>query len=134
MDWLTQRQDFITRTGFFVTAESLGAVVLATFTLSGVQSSLYVDDEFGDLAPGITALSLEVLLRGADDICSYDTQSAWRAAIGLDAAVRDRDWQAMRRAGAALLAAAGGIADQITDLDWQLNSGRAQTLRIMSTP
>lgn len=131
MDWLAQRQAFIARTGFCITQLKAGPVAFARFCLNGTQSHLLVDDEYGDLALNIPPLSLEVLLRGADDLHTYDTLEAWRMAINVDAPISRGEWLQMRETAQALLAQAGALAEQITDLDWQLSSGRANTLRTL---
>lgn len=133
MEWLAQRQAFIARTGFCMTQVRAGAVAAATFTFSGADHHLLVDDEYGDLPRNIAPLSLEVLLRGADDLRTHDTLDAWRTAIGVDTPISQSKWLQMRETAQALLAQAGDLAGQITDLDWQLSSGRAQTLRMLET-
>jgi hypothetical protein len=131
MDWLAQRQAFIARTGFCIQQVRAGAVAAATFTFGGTSHHLVVDDEYGDLARNIAQLSLEVLLRGADDLRTYDTLDAWRTAINVDTPISQDEWHHMRGTAQAMLAQAGDLAEQITDLEWQLSSGRAQTLRTL---
>tara|TARA_R110002073_G_scaffold266444_3_gene429718 strand:+ start:1877 stop:2308 length:432 start_codon:yes stop_codon:yes gene_type:complete len=89
-------------------------------------------DEYGDARPGNPALCLALLnmqFRELDDAAGKVRR--WAIAEGLDPAAPSTQtaFAQNEAAHAAFLAAYGPIPDVMTDLDWQLNAGPAQTLR-----
>lgn len=92
---------------------------------------IYLDDEYGDLAQRYLPLSLEVLLRTCLDYQDFDTGVKWGRANGVSSSMFDVNsiWNAGVRVAETILTEAVGVKDQISDLDWQLNSGLAFELR-----
>lgn len=92
---------------------------------------MHLDDEYGDLAYQYPPLSLEVLLRTCLDYQDFDTGLEWGRAVGFTGTISEliSIWNTGNQVASTLLPEASGIEAQISDLDWQLNSGLAFELR-----
>ena len=135
--WLEARLSFIAQSGFSVSVLpdpllTMEGGALATVTLFEDSFEMFVSDEYRDLEQGVPALSLEVVQRACEDYLDYTNSQDWARAEGIPPRchlqLRLR-WEADRHAAAQILKRVAPIADQISNLDWQLNSGRAKVLR-----
>ncbi len=135
--WLEARLSFIAQSGFSVSILpdpqlTMEGGALAAVTLDGETFEIFLSDEYRDLERGIPALSIEVVKRACEDYLDYTNSQDWARAEAIPPRchllLRLR-WEADRHTAAQLLKRVAPIADQISDLDWQLNSGRAQVLR-----
>ena len=89
-------------------------------------------DEYGDARPDNPALCLALLNMQFRELGDAEGQmTRWAIAEGLDpeAAKTQTAFAQNEAAHAAFLAAYGPIPDIVSDLDWQLNAGPAQSLR-----
>ena len=97
----------------------------------GLNHAVWVDDEYGDLSADAPLLSSEVLLRSLCDYADHASAAAWikTNGRGIAPALATQIWSEGTALAGIILPPASRIVDQISDLDWQLNSGRAQILR-----
>lgn len=137
--WLEARLNFIAQSGFAVSVIpddqlTMAGGALVAISLEGETFELFVSDEYRDLERDVPALSLEVVKRACEEYLDHANSQDWARAEGIpprcQLLLRLR-WDADRRTAAQILKLVDPIADQINDLDWQLNSGRAQILRGM---
>jgi len=110
----------------------IGGVVLIISAPQNAALRITVFDEYGDARPDNPALCLALLNMQFRELADAQGRAqSWAIAEGLDpAAPQTRAGFIRNKAGyAAFLAAYGPIPDVVTDLDWQLNAGPAQTMR-----
>ncbi|WP_323762585.1 hypothetical protein [Maricaulis sp.] len=90
-----------------------------------------VFDEYGDLGTHDALLAIVLIGRGFGEIADAGDAASWALAEGLDP--DDLACQTLHQqlcaARSTFLEAWGAIPDVVSDLDWQLNAGIAQTLR-----
>lgn len=135
--WLDARLSFIAQSGFSISIIpddqlTMAGGALAAISVEGETFELFVSDEYRDLDRNVPALSLEVVKRACEEFLDHTNSQEWARAAGVPSRchlmLRLR-WEADRHTAAQVLKRFAPIVDQISDLDWQLNAGRAQVLR-----
>lgn len=136
-DWLETRLGFIRQIGFRLTLLedpllTMSGGHLARISLRGTSWELFVSDEYKDLEKNLPALSVEVVKRACEEYLDHTNSQSWCLAETIPPRchlpLRLR-WDEFREAAGNILIRLSPIAHQISDLDWQLNAGRAQILR-----
>jgi hypothetical protein len=139
--WLIERRLLIDQLGLSIDTTPyegeprLPGFAWATVMVLGREFRMLIEDEYGDLEKQFLPLSLEVLLRSCLDFQDYSSASEWAHANALVDAGIDTGtiWQIGREVAQTLLPMAETVLNQISDLDWQLNSGQAFYLRETAT-
>jgi len=91
---------------------------------------LTVFDEYGDARTGNRHLLCVLCSQELGEVADAEDFDAWRKAHSLDASLAARTaYERNRRTQATLLDKFGTWPDVVSDLDWQLDAGTAQTLR-----
>ncbi len=101
-------------------------------TVRGESWELFISDEYRDLSRNIPALSLEVVIRACEEYLEHKNSQTWCVAESIPVRCQlpiRLHWEGYRQAAGNILVRLQPMAEQVSDLDWQLNSGRAQDLR-----
>ena len=136
-NWLEDRRAFLRQTGFEIETLAdphltMEGGTLARIRLRGESFELFISDEYRDLDLAIPELSAEVVLRACLEYLDHTNSEAWCRAESIPARCRlplKLHWNDYRQAAGNILIRLKPLEDQVSDLDWQLNSGRAQELR-----
>lgn len=136
-DWLDARRAFLAASGFCLKRISdpqltIRGGSLVSVALGDERWELFVADEFQDLENCAPELACEVLIRACEMYLDYHDSADWVRGEALPARVHlplRLRWAEDRNAASEILARLEPITDQVADLEWELNSGRAQLLR-----
>lgn len=135
--WLEARRAFLAQARFrlvrlpdpMLTMEG-GSLV--RISLGEESWELFLSDEYRDLEASPAELTAEVLIRACEMYLDYQNSHDWAEAEAIPARCHlplKLRWADDRKSASEILARLDPITDQVSDLDWQLNSGRAQVLR-----
>lgn len=136
-DWLDARRAFLAAAGFSLKRVpdpllTIKGGSLVTVVIGDDSWELFLTDEFQDLENCAPELASEVLIRACEMYLDYQNSTDWVRGEALPARVHlplRLRWADDRKAASEILARLEPITDQVADLEWELNSGRAQALR-----
>lgn len=135
--WISDRTEKLEARGFSLTPVphpllTMNSGGLHKVEIDGETFELYIADEYKDLETEHPAIQAEVVFRACSEYMEHETSDNWVRSEGIPPRchlVVKMRWDEDRKAAEALFDKLAFTDGDVTDLDWQLNAGRAAELR-----
>lgn len=135
--WISDRTEKLEARGFSLTPVphpllTMNSGGLHKVQIDGEVFELYIADEYKDLETPHKAIQAEVVYRACAECLEHETCDNWLRSEGIPPRchlVLKMRWNEDRKTAETLYRKLKFTDGDVTDLDWQLNSGRAAELR-----